>query len=631
MTSSIKNLEDLTIVWLDVDRIHENKNDYFDTKTRLRQCNHYMEIYNDTNECCHGINNNENVLLIVPGSICEIFIPQIVDLKQIVFIYILYLNQDSSDTCQLKDIPKLRGVFPNKNQLIEKLKQDIKSYSKSLIPISIINEKSIRALNKEYTMFMWTQLLLNVLIQIPQTNHEKMIMLNECRSYYAEDQYQLNLIDEFEKNYNADLAISWYTRDSFVYKQLNKALRTQDIDVIFKYRFIITDIYKQLKKLYNESVLSLEETLVVYRGQSMSCNDLEKIKNNINGLISMNTYTSTTRNKNLALIYAGNGSDRPILESVLFEIIIEKNVASDNQPFADIQHKSQFGMGEEEILLAMGMIFKIQSVEQLIDNGIVWQVKLILSESVVNKDIDMLFNYLKMDVTTSISNIATLGSLLSQMGKYNKAKRYYQMMLDELPSDDPAIPLLLNNIGKLYSHVGNYKKALEYYTESDKKYKMQKLSENVLLLASLYHNMGSLYQDEDNNKTALEYYNKALEICRTHSSIPSFSLSALIYSGISGILQDDGEFDKALEHLQDALKIELKFLPSNHFRIASTYNNIGGVYLLKGDYNTALQCFEIALDVGLKSLPNNHENIQIYREHIQSVKERMTEMNKNHQ
>ncbi|CAF5041125.1 unnamed protein product, partial [Rotaria magnacalcarata] len=49
MTSLTKNLEGLTIVWLDVDRIHENTDDYFDTKNRLRQCNNYIEIYHDPN------------------------------------------------------------------------------------------------------------------------------------------------------------------------------------------------------------------------------------------------------------------------------------------------------------------------------------------------------------------------------------------------------------------------------------------------------------------------------------------------------------------------------------------------------------------------------------------------------
>ena len=92
----------------------------------------------------------------------------------------------------------------------------------------------------------------------------------------------------------------------------------------------------------------------------------------------MNTYLSTTQRKDLALVYAGNGSDRPLFESILFEITLDKNVLTKSKPFADIKNLSHFGTEEEEILLSMGIIFKIQSVEQLVDNGIIWQVKLTL-------------------------------------------------------------------------------------------------------------------------------------------------------------------------------------------------------------------------------------------------------------
>ena len=233
MASLTKNLEDLTIVWLDGDRIHENRDDYLDTKTHLRQCNNFTEIYNDTNKCIDSIKVIENVFLIVSGSICEKFIPLIFEMNQIIFIYVLYSGNDSNNACQLKDIAKLHGIFSNKLELIAKLKQDIKSYLKSLTPICMINEKSIRVLNKEYCTFMWTQLLIDILIQIPQTNNGKMMMLDDCRLYYAENKQQLEIIDEFEKNYEPKFAVWWYTRDSFLYKQLNKAVCTQDIDISY--------------------------------------------------------------------------------------------------------------------------------------------------------------------------------------------------------------------------------------------------------------------------------------------------------------------------------------------------------------------------------------------------------------
>lgn len=623
MASSVQNLEDLTITWLDVDQIHENVNDYLETKTRLRQCNSYSEIYNDENECIQAIMANENVFLIVSGSIFETFIPRIVNFKQIIFIYILCSNPNFNGTSQLKDTSKLRGVFSDKSELIEKVKKDIKFHLKSLIPISIIDEKSVRALNKEYCIFMWTQLLIDVLTQIPQTDYGKIMMLNDCRQYYANSKQQLQMIAEFEREYETDFAIWWYTRDCFLFKQLNKALRTQNIDIIFKYRFFITDLSEQLKQLYNENISSLEETLIVYRGQTISGDEFKKIEQSIDGLISMNTFLSTTRKKNLALAYAGNGSDRPLFESVLFEITIDKSISTKTKPFADITDMSSFGLGEEEILLSLGSIFKIQSVERLVGDGIVWQVKLILNESIVNKEIDMLFSYLKMNSTTSISNIGTLGLLLSQMGNYMKAKRYYEIMLNELPSDHSAVPVILNNIGLSYHNKGYYEEALKYYEKSHEGYKKQNNPENALLLASLYNNMGSLYYEENDNKRALDFIQKAFEICRNSPSRASYLLSASLFIVMSGIYEDDDNFDTELGCLNNALEIQLKILPLNHFEIAATYNNIGGVYLRKGDYTKALQIFETALDIGSKSLPATHENIRTYLEHIKITKERI--------
>jgi hypothetical protein len=52
------------------------------------------------------------------------------------------------------------------------------------------------------------------------------------------------MIDEFEMDYSSENALWWYSRDSFLYGMLNKALRTQDIDTLFLFRFFIRDIYE---------------------------------------------------------------------------------------------------------------------------------------------------------------------------------------------------------------------------------------------------------------------------------------------------------------------------------------------------------------------------------------------------
>ncbi|CAM4832423.1 unnamed protein product, partial [Rotaria magnacalcarata] len=261
----------------------------------------------------------------------------------------------------------------------------------------------------------------------------------------------------------------------------------------------------------------------------------------------MNTFVSTSRKRNVALVFASNGSHKSLLESVFFKITINKNVATKTKPFVDITNMRILGEEEKEILLSMGIVFKIESVEPLVENGIVWQVNLILTESVVDNEIDILFDYFKANSTTK----------------------------------------------------------------------------NDRLFGNLYHNIGSLYHKNNDNEKALKYLTKASKICQNNSTLPSVLLCVILYTDMSGIYEDNEEFDKALDMLQRTLEIQLRVLPSTHFRIAATYHNIDGIYLCKDDYEIGLENFETALDIGLKPLPSDHENIQTYYEHIQLAKERI--------
>ncbi|CAF1033396.1 unnamed protein product [Rotaria sordida] len=63
-------------------------------------------------------------------------------------------------------------------------------------------------------------------------------------------------------------ALWWYTRETFIYQFLNQALRLQDIDLLFLFRFFIYDIQKQLE------LNQYQESIHVYRNQLISNNEL---------------------------------------------------------------------------------------------------------------------------------------------------------------------------------------------------------------------------------------------------------------------------------------------------------------------------------------------------------------------
>ncbi|CAF1650197.1 unnamed protein product, partial [Didymodactylos carnosus] len=95
-----------------------------------------------------------------------------------------------------------------------------------------------------------------------------------------ENENELKIINEFNKNYQSNKCIWWYTRNCFLYRILNKSFRIMDLNIIFKLRFFIIDMYKQLKQLHYEqyikksSLLKNMKILIVYREQGITKNEL---------------------------------------------------------------------------------------------------------------------------------------------------------------------------------------------------------------------------------------------------------------------------------------------------------------------------------------------------------------------
>jgi len=102
-------------------------------------------------------------------------------------------------------------------------------------------------------------------------------LIQLCKKEYENNPKELVFVGEFEKDYRSDKALWWYTRDSFLYRMLNKALRVQNIDLLFLLRFVIGDIYQQLK-------------------QVMSIDELNTLRQSIDNLISINSFFSTSLN-----------------------------------------------------------------------------------------------------------------------------------------------------------------------------------------------------------------------------------------------------------------------------------------------------------------------------------------------
>ncbi|CAF3998293.1 unnamed protein product [Rotaria magnacalcarata] len=139
-------------------------------------------------------------------------------------------------------------------------------------------EESTTELNGD---FIHSQLLINCLLKMELTPMAKKEFISFCQNQTdcKDNKEHATHVNEFEKNYSHNTALLWYTKSSFVYRMLNTALRKQNVDTIYRMRFIIRDLEQQLKELQR----SFSEP--VYRGQRISTEELNRLKKSKNKLI----------------------------------------------------------------------------------------------------------------------------------------------------------------------------------------------------------------------------------------------------------------------------------------------------------------------------------------------------------
>ncbi|CAF1601441.1 unnamed protein product, partial [Didymodactylos carnosus] len=173
----------------------------------------------------------------------------------------------------------------------------------------------------------------------------------------------------------------------------------------------------------------------------------------------MNTFISTTCEKGVASLHAGDGWLSPILESILFETQIDTSI--DTKPYANIKELSIMN-DEDEVLFAIGTIFRIKSVEKATGSGI-WSVKLLLNSG-SDEQLKVLSDQIREE-THGSSDLNTLGYLLREMGEYPKAERYFRRLINDTLPNDPVMGTFYSNIGLVYNDQGEYSQALKYYEQ----------------------------------------------------------------------------------------------------------------------------------------------------------------------
>ncbi|CAF1330090.1 unnamed protein product [Adineta steineri] len=600
----------LSVIWF-----HEDDNGNSTAISTIEKKLNSIKTFIKIDECRNYIDSLHDDIQIsfISPKLDNESMSSLFSLTKIRFIYI-FQSEENNEPISFQSSKKIRGIYSNIDSLCDQLWKDYKKYSdEAEISISIFNkdknQKTLRNLHEDNTRFIWFQLLIDILIKIPHNYDTMDEMLAECEKYQMRtNTLEKKNIEDLRQNYQSSKALEYYTGASFLFRLLNQALRTENIDLIFVFRSFLTDMYNQLQQLYVKQFINntTSSSLTLFRGQSMNVKEFNVIKDNVDRLISINQFFSTTKDYDLAYIFAGcdDTCESTDIISVVFQIEIDDTRHSLKRPFACLEELSKVE-AEEEILFSPGTVFRIENVETMPGNAKNWYVQLNLVDDDAENELSNLRNQLEKEYCDNPS-LAKLGDVLIQMGEYDKAERYLHIIIEHTTQNPEFLGKIYVSLGVIYYNKGNYHKALQHYQQALEFYlKLYYKRDPVDNIGVTYTHIGSTYHQLGNDQVALEYLDKALDIQRLPSR------NAYTFNQIALIYQNKGDYHQTLEYFQRALKIEEEVLNLNkyHPKLATTYNNIGDTYYRLEDYDNALKYLQHALDIRLKGTVSTHEDL----------------------
>ncbi|CAF1315399.1 unnamed protein product [Adineta steineri] len=613
------------LIWVDASIDAKNKNCQ-DTLNQLKNVINNINLCTQPDQCIQLLNqiDDERAFVIISSAIGQHLVPEIHDLPQLDTIYI-FCDNKSKHHEWTQNWTKIKDVYTNVKKICQELQLAVKQCDQDLIAVSFvtINEMaSTDNLNQLEPTFMYTQIFKEILLDIEYDRKAIKDLTIFCRKLFTDNKSELQIINEFERDYSSQKAIWWYTRECFTYKMLNRALRTLDADTIINMGFFLRDLHQQIQQLYEQQFSAHGgKSFVVYRGQGFMKSDFEKLQKTKGGLMSFNNFLSTSKKEQVSLSFAKDASVKPDMVGILFIMSIDPSIKS--TPFASVNELGYYEAKEDEILFSMHTVFRVGEIKQINNKNQLYQVELQLTSD-DDEQLRLLTNRIREEASGS-TGWRRLGNLLLKIGQFNKAEELYNVLLEQT-SDEGEKALYYNQLGFVHSNQGNYEKAIGYF-EQQIKVQQKTLPSNNSYLAISYGNIGGVYDKIGDYPKALSFYEKALEL--QQKTLPSNQLHlATSYSNIGSVYYSMEEYSKALSSHEKALGIYQKALPSNHPDLATSYNNIGSVHDKMGEYETALSCYEKAHEILQKTLPSNHPHLAASYNNIGSVYDKMGEYEK---
>ncbi|CAF1027716.1 unnamed protein product [Adineta steineri] len=370
-----------TLIWLDEDALNlTSPNTQLTIEMFKSIAGTDYKLYNSVEMFLAAIQSMAKIsklIVITSGCFGENLLPRLSLslLRELSSIFIFCKDSTKYKYLQ-KKCRKIMDICTDEQSLKEAIEDELHPSTDFLVMDQ--NLKPLFSLTDNCQEFNLYKKYIEVLKYYPWSSENRKKMLNECKKHYRKDSAQRRKIEEFKYSYTAETAIQWYTRDSFIYRLVNKALRSLDMEQINIFRPYIKDLCKQLEHLHNQN--QSDAPLTVFRGHgNMSMDQFEKLKENIGALISFNGFLSATMDYNVAVIFAGSllAEDK----SVIYEIRTNYNLK--NVVFADITQLSAME-DEKEFLFSLCSIFRIDGITNDDENQLSKIIMSAVDEDAIN-------------------------------------------------------------------------------------------------------------------------------------------------------------------------------------------------------------------------------------------------------
>ncbi|CAF3020008.1 unnamed protein product [Rotaria sp. Silwood2] len=508
-----------------------------------------IETFTEFNRCADFIKtlNNTTIYLIVSKEINEEESIILENCSSIMSIYLLNRN-NLHEQQWIKSCKKFKEIYINIKAICDNIKQHIHLFRQNVISINVTSQESATNLDELDPSFMYSQLLKEILLEMPHDDNEKTNFVNFCNQKYTNNESQMKIVIEFDQQYNKTSPIWWYTRECFLYWMLNTALRTHDTDTILKMGFFLRDLHGQIEKLYLQNKPC--NSLVLFRGQGMSFVQFDKMNKTKGGLLSFNNFLSISTDRQVAYLYADSARQNSNLIGVIFIIEIDPSVTTTS--FAFVQDYSFYGSTEEEIIMSMHSVFRIGELEQI--DYQLWQIKLKLTSD-NDPLLKRLTEYIRHDIEGE-TPLYRMNNLMMIMGHYDKAEEIIRKLQNTTSEKNGQLIAELNyQMGNVLLAKGELNNALDCLKKT-LEFEQNVFSPNDPTLSYTYRSVGSVYDSMGDYKQSLMYYEKALEIQENSLSWNPLELCNT-YTHIGLLYEHMGEYSKAIIYLEKNLENQI--------------------------------------------------------------------------